>query len=169
MSQSDPADAPMPVWPEDPAEKRLNAPRPMTVRIAIYGMIAGAVLAVAVSALTLANVDRAALRPEFAKALEKTGEKATAAQIDGSINTMLTTIMVIGVVAALLWAGSAFLIHRRKRWARTAGMVLAAICVLVTFTQLPLLMPNLLIAIPVLILLWTASAREWLGGGRLRA
>lgn len=156
-------------WPEDPAEKALNAPRPQSVRNAIYAMIAGAVITLAFSLYMFIQTDRAQLRDAAAKALAEQGDKAkaTAEQIDGIVNTTLGTVVVFGVATALLWLLCAFLLHRRMRWVRHVCIALTVLGVLLLVGgKYGPVLPNLIVAIPVLVLVLRRPAREWLDGAR---
>jgi hypothetical protein len=165
MSDDRPS-APMPQWPRDPKDAVAGpSDRPRHVQIATILMYAGAIVSVAAAVLAY-FAPRGPLEDAAENALRQRKQAVTPEAVDALVSSTITTLIIIMLAAAVIWAMLGFFTSKRKNWARMVATVLGVLNVLATFLYFGPSAPALLlvvIGIAAVALLWTQTSRQWFG------
>lgn len=146
-------------------------PRPQTIRIATYLMIAGGVLGVVSMVLTFTLIDlRAAIEQRFIDQSAQTGQEIPAGLVEASYSVAVGATVFTGVVGLFFWLWMAWKNWQGRSWARVVATILAAFGV-VNFLQglrwptTPFLtglgILNVVVGVGAVVLIWLGDSTEY--------
>lgn len=114
-----PQPGPYPAYPQYPGQSGMPAkpPVPKTVQHAFHLMLAGAVLAVIQTAVTLGT------KSQIRDSIRTHNSTFTTTQIDNMTNAAMVGAVIGGLIGIGLWTWMAFANRAGKNWARITGTV----------------------------------------------
>lgn len=182
-SGDDPNPSGMPQYPNAPQmppvdqPQRRQVPQPSSVRTAVRLMWVGA--AISVIGLIISFASLSTLKSQIRDQLESSGQKVTQNMVDTGYTTGIVTMILFGVVGALLWLWMSWKNGQGRRWARIVATVFAALNLIGTVSSfargsattaaLVVQLVGLLVGLVVVVLLWRKESTEFFNAGRQTA
>jgi hypothetical protein len=155
----------MPVWPESEDDAVPVREKPTTVRVAVVLMYVGAALSALVAVLAFGSRDQ--LRRAAQQALRAQGQPAGPEEVEAMANSMLTAIVVFGLIMVAIWVLMAVMNDRGKPWARATASLLAVLNVVFNLLGLSWLgIALIVVGVVSAALLWVPASRPWFDSGR---
>lgn len=166
-----------PAAPQVPPSGRSGAsqvPRPPSVQNAVRLMWVGA--AITVISMILGFVTLGSLKSQIRDQLEAGGQDVTQNMVDAGYAFAIGSMIVGGVLGALLWLWMAWKNGQGRRWARIVATVFAAINLIGTISNIAsknataaswiVQLIGLIVGIVVVILLWRKESSAYFNANR---
>ncbi|MFF1830587.1 hypothetical protein [Paenarthrobacter sp. NPDC058040] len=133
---------------------------PQLVNVSFWMILAAGVLTLVGIPLTIALLNSSEGQEMIEQALQQQGSQGAGISVSSIVGVAVTSVVIISLIMAGLYALVAFKVRQGKNWARILGTVLAAISLL-GLTQIGLGTITILLGVAAIVLLYLPASAPY--------